>query len=126
MNKTQLIGRLTGNCDLKYTQSANPVAIMQNGLAVRKKYVREGEHDADFFKIKAFGKMAELMNKHLSKGNQAGIVGRLEVERWEDDKGKHSQVVIVVEDLTFIGSKQEPAGAAESIVVPEEEDDLPF
>lgn len=125
MNKTQLIGRLTGNVEVRYSQSATPVAMLQNGLAVRKKYVQQGEKDAEFFKIKAFGKMAELMSKHLAKGSQVGIAGRLEVERWQDDKGKHSQVVVVVEDLTFIGSKLE-AQQAQIPMPTEEDDDLPF
>lgn len=122
MNKVELIGRLTGTIEIRHSQSANPVAMMQNGLAVRKKYITQNENDTEFFKVKAFGKIAELIEKHLTKGSQVGIVGRLEVERWEKDNIKHSQVVIVIEELTFIGNKQE----VQMLQTIEEEDDLPF
>jgi single-strand DNA-binding protein len=124
MNKVELIGRLTGNVEVTYTQSATPVAMLQNAIAVRRKYVKQGETDAEFFKVKAFSKTAELMANHLSKGSQVGIVGRLEVERWEKDGIKHSQVVIVVEDITFIGGKPETHQPQATTMADDEE--LPF
>ena len=78
MNKVILMGRLTRDPEVRYSQSANPVAVARYGLAVRKQYVKQGEAEADFFNIVAFGKAGEFAEKFFRKGQMVAVVGRLQ------------------------------------------------
>lgn len=145
MNKVALMGRLTRDPEIRFSNSQNPVEIANFSLAVNRRYKRDGEPDADFFDCVAFGKTAEVLEKYVAKGNQIGIVGRLQSRTWEDQEGrKRKAIEVVVEELDFCGSKKEsqstgrqeepaPAPAAEGM--PEgffpvqegaEDEDLPF
>lgn len=145
MNKVALMGRLTRDPEIRFSNSQNPVEIANFSLAVNRRYKRDGEPDADFFDCVAFGKTAEVLEKYVAKGTQIGIVGRLQSRTWEDQEGrKRKAIEVVVEELDFCGSKKEsqstgrqeepaPAPAAEGM--PEgffpiqegaEDEDLPF
>ena len=102
MNKVILMGRLTRDPEVRYSQSANPVAVARYGLAVRKQYVKQGEAEADFFNIVAFGKAGEFAEKFFRKGQMVAVVGRLQTNSWEDQqKVKHTSIDIVVEEQHF-------------------------
>ena len=77
MNKVILMGRLTRDPEVRYSQSANPVAVARYGLAVRKQFAKQGEPDVDFFNIVAFGKAGEFAEKFFRKGQMVAVVGRL-------------------------------------------------
>ena len=105
MNKVILMGRLTKDPEVRYSQSANPVAVARYGLAVRKSRVKEGEPDVDFFNIVALGKAGEFAEKYFKKGQMVAVVGRLQVNTWEDQqKVKHTSYEVVVEEQHFAGS----------------------
>lgn len=106
MNKVILMGRLTRDPEVRYSQSANPVAVARYGIAVRRQYVKPGEQDVDFFNIVAFGRAGEFAEKYFRKGQMVAVVGRLQVNTWEDQqKVKHTSVDVVVEEQHFAESK---------------------
>lgn len=107
MNKVILLGRLTKDVELRYTQTSN-TAVATFSLAVNRRYIREGEEQqADFFNIVAWGKLAETTSKYLKKGHQALITGRLQNRSWEDEQGqKHYITEVIVEELDFIETKK--------------------
>lgn len=106
MNKVILIGRLTKDVELRYTQTNN-TAVASFSLAVNRKFVKPGEErQADFFNIIAWNKLAENISKYLFKGNQVAISGRLETRSWDDPNGqKHYITEVIAEEIDFIGSK---------------------
>ena len=106
MNKVILIGRLTKDVELRYTQTTN-TAVASFSLAVNRKFVKPGEErQADFFNIIAWNKLAENISKYLFKGNQVAISGRLETRSWDDQNGqKHYVTEVIAEEVDFIGSK---------------------
>ena len=106
MNKVILIGRLTKDVELRYTQTNN-TAVASFSLAVYRKFVKPGEErQADFFNIIAWNKLAENISKYLFKVNQVEISGRLETRSWDDPNGqKHYVTEVIAEEIDFIGSK---------------------
>lgn len=106
MNKVILIGRLTKDVELRYTQTNN-TAVASFSIAVNRKFVKTGEErQADFFNIIAWNKLAENISKYLFKGNQVAISGRLETRSWDDQNGqKHYVTEVIAEEVDFIESK---------------------
>lgn len=86
MNKVILMGRLTKDPEVKYTQQN--VAVARYSLAVNKKFKRQGEPEADFINCITFGKSAEFAQKYLNKGKQIAIIGRIQVRSWENENGQ--------------------------------------
>lgn len=112
MNKTILLGRLTKEPEIRYTQTNNTM-IATFTLAVNRKFVKQGEErQSDFFPIVAYSKLAEFSQKYLTKGLQICVCGRLQTRNWEDENGqKHYVTEIIAEELDFAdGNKknQEP------------------
>ena len=108
MNKVILLGRLTKDVDVKYTQTTN-IMIASFSLAVNRRFIKQGEErQADFFNITAFGKTAEFVSKYFSKGQQVAIIGRLQTRNWQDDQGqKHYATDIIAEECYFADSKKQ-------------------
>lgn len=113
MNKVILIGRLTKDVELRYTQTNN-TAVASFSLAVNRKFVKNGEErQADFFNVIAWNKLAETISKYLFKGNQVAISGRLETRSWDDENGqKHYVTEIIAEEVDFIESKNRKSNDA--------------
>ncbi len=106
MNKVILMGRLTRDPEVRYSQSAQPVAVVRFGIAVNKRFKRDGEPDADFFNCVAFGKTGEFTSKYFKKGMMIALVGRLSVNNWTDNNNqKRTSTEIVVEEQYFAESK---------------------
>ena len=115
MNKVILMGRLTKDPEVRYTQSAEPMAIARYTLAVNKRFKKQGEADADFIPCVAFGKQGEFAEKYLAKGRQVAVVGRLQVRNWEDNEGKkRTTTEVVVEEHYFAESKSDKADKPQS------------
>lgn len=102
MNKVILMGRLTRDPEVRYSQGAEPLAIARYSLAVNKRFKRQGEPDADFIPCVAFGKQGEFAERYFRKGQLVSIVGRLQVRNWEDNEGKKrvTTEVVVEEQYT--------------------------
>lgn len=130
MNKVILLGRLTRDPEVRYSQSANPVAVARYGIAVRRSFVKQGEPDVDFFNIVSFGKAGEFAEKYFKKGQMVAISGRLQVNTWEDDnKVKHTSVDVIAEEQHFASSKadnQATGAGGTTTFEQEDDDDLPF
>lgn len=106
MNKAILLGRLTKDPEIRYTQAAEPLAVATYTLAVNRRFKRDGEPDADFFTCKAFGKAAEFAQKYLQKGRQVLVDGRISIRSWDDNNGqKRWATEIIIENQHFADSK---------------------
>ena len=106
MNKVILMGRLTRDPEVRYSQGAEPKAIARYSLAVNRRFKRQGEQDADFIPCVAFGKQGEFAEKYLSKGRLIAVSGRLQVRNWDDNNGnKRTTIEVVVEEQYFAESK---------------------
>ncbi len=109
MNKVILIGRLTKDPDLRYTQSGTAVANFT--LAVNRRYNPNGEQEADFINCVAWQKAAEFVANYFTKGQQMALEGRLQVRSYDGDDGKRRWVTeVVVEQMEFVGSKNDSKG----------------
>ena len=108
MNKVCLIGRLTKDPEVRYTQKNNTLVTSFN-LAVNRRFVKEDEErQTDFISIVAWAKIGEFVSKYFKKGQQVGIVGRIQTRNYDDDKGqKHYVTEVIAEDVYFADSKRE-------------------
>ena len=107
MNKVILMGRLTKDPEVRYTQNTNTL-VASFSLAVNRRFVREGEErQADFFNVVAWGKQGEFCSKYFKKGQQVGVIGRLQTRTWDDDKGRHYITEVVSEEAYFADSKRD-------------------
>lgn len=113
-NKVILLGNLTRDVELKYTNSA--MAIANFSLAINRKTGKgdDKKEEVDFFDIEAWDKLAELASEYLSKGNPVLIEGRLKQDRWEDEHGnKRNRVKIVASGIQFLAARGD-TGAVKS------------
>jgi single-strand DNA-binding protein len=138
VNKVTLAGRLTRDPETKYTNSGT--AITDISLAVSRFYKNEaGEtrDETDFIDVTAFGRSAEIIQKHLHKGNPLFVEGRLKLDQWDNKQtgAKRSKLKVIAESLQFVGPRalapapatqqpgaQAPAGRSADI----EREDVPF
>ena len=106
MNKAILMGRLTRDPEVRYSQGEAPVAVARYTLAVNRKFKRDGEPEADFVNCVAFGKQGEFAEKFMKKGQMICICGRIQVRSYDDQTGQKRWITeIVVEEQTFAESK---------------------
>ena len=141
MNKVMLIGRLTKDPELRYTQSGTAVASFT--LAVNRRFSgQNGEREADFINCVAWQKSAEFVANYFRKGQQMALEGRLQVRSYDGNDGQRRWVTeVVAEQIEFVGSKNENgsgrqdyqnnnASAGSSLGLGEEivfdDNDLPF
>lgn len=131
MNSVNLLGRLTADPEIRYTQIEN-IMVAQFNLAVNRAYAKQGEErKADFITIVAWGKTAEVCSKYFRKGKQVGITGRIETGSYDDKDGKRVYTTkIVAEHVYFADSKKEEANPFANAPASNEftpvTDDLPF
>ena len=102
LNNVVLIGRLTADPDLKYTQAGNAVANFS--LAVDRGFRnQDGETETDFLDIVAWRKLAETVGDNLGKGRLVAVQGRMQQDRWEDNEGNNrSKVKVVANNVRFL------------------------
>lgn len=103
MNKIQLIGRLTKDPELRYTNNQKAYATFN--LAVNRRFAKEGEQQADFLNIVAWGKTAEFCKNYFKKGQQIGLSGRVQTRNYEDKDGKRVYITeVIAEEVYFVGN----------------------
>ena len=106
MNKVILMGRLTRDPEVRYTQGDNAMAIARYSLAVDRRFKRDGEPDADFINCVAFGKSGEFAEKYLKKGTKIAVVGRIQTGSYTNKDGQKVYTTdVVVEEQEFAESK---------------------
>lgn len=108
MNKVILMGRLTRDPEVRYTQTNNTL-VSSFSLAVNRRFVRQGEErQADFINIVAWSKLGEFCSKYFKKGQQVGVIGRIQTRTWDDEQGqKHYVTEVVAEEAYFADSKRD-------------------
>ena len=113
LNQVALIGRLTRDSEMRYSQGG--MAIVSFSIAVnRSRKTADGRYqdEASFFDCTLFGKYGESMNQYLLKGKQVGISGSLKQETWQDQQSgqNRSKVVVLVNALQLLGDPRGQQG----------------
>lgn len=107
MNKVVLMGRLTRDPDVRYTQGANAMAVARYTLAVDRRFKRDTDtQTADFISCVAFGKSAEFAEKYLHQGTKMLVTGRIQTGSYTNKDGQKVYTTdVVVEEQEFAESK---------------------
>lgn len=114
MNKSILLGRLTKEPEIRYSQNTNTKVALFT-LAVNRKYVKAGEErQTDFINIVSYSKLADFVEKYISKGMQICVSGRIQTRNYDDSNGIRRYVTeIIAEEIDFADS---PKKADESVL----------
>ena len=100
-----LTGRITKDIELKVTPTGKSVCSFS--LAVNRKFVQDGERQADFINCQLWGKSAETLDKYGKKGMLIGVEGRLQTRNYTNQQGQTVYVTeVVAESFTFLEKKQ--------------------
>lgn len=141
MNKVILLGRLTRDPEVRYTQGADSMCVARYTLAVDRRFKRENDQQtADFIGCIAFGKNAEFAEKYFKQGTKIAITGRIQTGSYTNKDGQKVYTTdVVIEEQEFAESKkdsQDNAPAAPSYGKPDNDgfmnvpsdldDELPF
>jgi len=106
MNKVILLGRLTKDPEVKYSQGEKSTAIAKFTLAVDRKFKRDGEQTADFLPCVAFGKSGEFVEKYLKQGTKIALTGRIQTGNYTNKEGQKVYTTdVMVEEMEFAESK---------------------
>lgn len=127
LNRIDIMGRLTGDPELRRTQSGTAVASFT--IAVERDYKPEGgEKETDFFDVVAWRKVAEFVCRYFAKGRMAVIDGRLQTRKWTDKNGGNRVAVEIIADSVYFGDskKSVPDGENEPVELEYDDGDLPF
>ena len=149
MNKVILLGRLTKDPEIRYSQNAEPLCVSRFTVAVDRRFKKEGEPDADFINCVAFRRTAEFMERYIKKGMMVSVCGSLTVRSYDDNSGQRRWITEVnADEVNFAESRAafearmaksgtghqntpvppagEPEGFAAITQSIDEDDDLPF
>ncbi len=137
MNKFQFMGRLTRDPEERSTNTGTQVVSFS--VAVNRRFAdQNGQRQADFFNLTAFGKTGEFVSKYFKKGNQVLIEGRIQNRTWEDQNGQKKYYTdYIVEQSYFADSRRDSSSQGEMInsdipsddgefITIEDSADLPF
>ena len=130
MNKVILMGRLTKDPEVRYTNGGKTIGSFS--IAVDRRFKSEGQPEADFFTCVTFAKQAEFVEKYLKKGKKILLSGQIQNNNYEKDGVKHYNTQIVVDEIEFAESKRSqsegPSGKNDDFMaIPDDAgDELPF
>lgn len=115
LNKIILAGRLVADPELKNTQGGTAVASFR--MAVNRRFPSQnGQTEADFFRLTAFGKTAEFITRYFTKGMAICVCGRMENRSWTDQNGQKRTVdEIIVDEANFVENKGAEGSTAAAI-----------
>ena len=116
MNKVILMGRLTRDPEVRYSQGESPLAIARYTLAVDRRFNRnnggDNQQSADFISCVAFGRSGEFAEKYLRKGTKIAVSGRIQTGSYTNRDGQTVYTTeVVVEDQEFAESKNSYSGS---------------
>ncbi|WP_288777105.1 single-stranded DNA-binding protein [uncultured Mitsuokella sp.] len=125
MNKAIIIGRLTKDPEVRYTQSGNTVATFT--LAVDRRVSKDKPKEADFIPCVVWGKTAEVVERWCKKGKQLAIEGRIQARSYDAKDGSKRYVTeVIVSELELLGSKND-SGSQQSGGRPQlSDEEIPF
>ena len=147
MNKTILMGRLTKDPEIRYSQGQQPMCIARYTLAVNRRPARDGKQETDFINIVAWRQTAEFVTRYFKKGKPILVCGSIQSRSYTDGQGNKRYITeVVADEVGFVESKAESTGGASQYtpdayttpsysntdaIAPKfeavsEEDDLPF
>ena len=115
MNKVILMGRLTRDPEVRYTSNTNTL-VASFSLAVNRRFAKQGEErQADFINVVAWNKTGEFCSKWFKKGQQVGVIGRIQTRNYDDKDGKKVYVTeVVAEEAYFADSKRDGEASSSS------------
>ena len=115
MNKVVLMGRLTRDPEVRYSQGENALAIARYTLAVDRRFKRDGEQTADFINCVVFGKSAEFTERYFRQGMRVVVCGRIQTGSYTNRDGvKVYTTEVVVEEQEFAESKNASSANTQS------------
>ena len=120
LNKVMLIGNLGSDPEMRYTPSGRPVTSF--GLATSRSWVTsEGERReaTEWFRVVAWGNLAEICNKYLSKGSRVYVEGRLQTRSWEGQGQKYYRTEVVANEMVILDAKEPEEGYQADFEEPE-------
>ena len=110
MNKVVLLGRLTKDCDVRYTQTGK--VVCQFTMAVDRPFNKDGQKEADFIPVVMWGKQAEVAGNSLQKGHRVLVEGRLQIRSYDDNNGNKRYVTeVIANNFEFIERKGDGGNA---------------
>lgn len=119
LNKIMLIGNLTRDPELRYTPAGT--AVCSFGLATNRAWTTdagEKKEEAEFHRIVAWNKLAELCSQLLTKGRKVYVEGRLQTRSWQGQDGnQRTSTEIVIEDMIILDSRRLPGEEAPSVAL---------
>lgn len=103
MNLVVLLGNLTRDPELRHTN--NNTAVVSFGMANNRRYKAgdDMKEETTFVEVECWGRQAELVNEYCKKGKQVLVNGRLKLDQWEKDGEKRSKLMVVANNITFLG-----------------------
>lgn len=121
MNKVILMGRLTRDPDVRYSQGEQSTAVARYTIAVDRRFKRDGDQQtADFINCVAFGRQGEFAEKYFRKGIKIAITGRIQTGSYTNKDGQRVYTTdVVIEEQEFAESKSASAGNAGAAVANE-------
>ena len=115
MNKIILMGNLTRDPEIRYTQGENALAIARFSLAINRRFAKQGDTEVDYFNCTAFGKQAEFIEKYFRKGSRMLVSGRVQNDNYTNKNGeKVYSVQIIAEEIEFAESRNAQGNAGAS------------
>lgn len=126
MNKAILLGRLTKDPEIKYTQSGKAVASFT--LAIDRRKGANGEKQADFISCVAWEKLAEIIGNYCVKGQQIAVEGRIQSRSYDAQDGSKRYVTeVIVQNMNFCGKKGDDArNGASGAYSADQGEEIPF
>lgn len=108
MNKVELIGRLTSDPDVRFSQGENSTCIARYTLAVDRRFKQDGGQNADFIRCVALGKNGEFAEKYLYKGQKIAVCGRIQTGSYTNKDGNKVYTTdVMIEEQYFVESKSQ-------------------
>ena len=111
MNKVILMGNLTRDPEIRYSQGENSLAIARFSIAVNRRFSRQGDTDTDFFNCTAFGKQAEFVEKYFKQGSRMLLTGRVQNDNYTNKNGERVYSVQIMADEIEFAERKSTADA---------------
>lgn len=111
MNKVILMGNLTRDPEIRYSQGENSLAIARFSIAVNRRFSRQGDTDTDFFNCTAFGEQAEFVEKYFKQGSRMLLTGRVQNDNYTNKNGERVYSVQIMADEIEFAERKSTADA---------------